>query len=242
MTELEWLSSDDPQRLLKFLAIERTVEGSPWPYRVSDHKLHLFEDACFERFWLNLEDIATQTSPPPGAAALLREIMGNPFRPVLLFVSGSGPGEVSTDQSGTGNWWPLTPTVLTLARSAEGEPLWRECARCEGIGTYKRIMGLPAACEVCHGTGRIESGELDTVTLAVLADALEERGCDNEALLMHLRGRERCPCRDEADHISKTRDRFAVASCAACDGNGWCPLRGPHVRGCWAVDLILGQE
>ena len=42
--------------------------------------------------------------------------------------------------------------------------------------------------------------------LPVLADALEEAGCDERALLDHCRG------------------------------------PGPHVRGCWALDLILGRE
>jgi hypothetical protein len=42
--------------------------------------------------------------------------------------------------------------------------------------------------------------------LPVLADALEEAGCDDEAILAHCRG------------------------------------PGPHVRGCWVVDLILGNE
>jgi hypothetical protein len=42
--------------------------------------------------------------------------------------------------------------------------------------------------------------------LPVLADALEEAGCDERALLDHCRG------------------------------------GGPHVRGCWALDLVLGQE
>lgn len=42
--------------------------------------------------------------------------------------------------------------------------------------------------------------------LAVLADALEEAGCDNAEVLAHCRG------------------------------------RGPHVRGCWVVDLLLGKS
>src|SRR5262249_23709471 len=42
--------------------------------------------------------------------------------------------------------------------------------------------------------------------LPVLADALEEAGCDNAEILAH--------CREP----------------------------GPHVRGCWVVDLILGKE
>ena len=42
--------------------------------------------------------------------------------------------------------------------------------------------------------------------LPVLADALEDAGCDNADILNHLRG------------------------------------PGPHVRGCWAVDLLLGKS
>ena len=41
--------------------------------------------------------------------------------------------------------------------------------------------------------------------LPILADALEEAGCADEAILSHLRG------------------------------------PGPHVRGCWVLDLLLGQ-
>ncbi len=42
--------------------------------------------------------------------------------------------------------------------------------------------------------------------LPILADALEDAGCDAAELLAHLRG------------------------------------DGPHVRGCWALDLVLGKE
>jgi hypothetical protein len=88
---------------------------------------------------------------------VLREIFGNPFRPVTL-----NPA------------W-LTPTVTTLATAGYEE------------------RALP-------------SGELDTARLAVLADALEEAGCDNPDMLNHLRS------------------------------------PGPHVRGCWAVDLLTGRK
>jgi len=50
------------------------------------------------------------------------------------------------------------------------------------------------------------AGTLVPDCLAVLADALEEAGCDNTDLLLHLRG------------------------------------PGPHVRGCWVLDLLLGKE
>jgi hypothetical protein len=87
---------------------------------------------------------------------LLRDIIGNPFRPVAV-----SPG------------W-VTPQVAALAQAAYQE---RE---------------LP-------------SGTLGPTRLLVLADALEDAGCDQPDLLGHLRG------------------------------------PGPHVRGCWAVDLLLGK-
>ena len=52
----------------------------------------------------------------------------------------------------------------------------------------------------------LPAGILDNSRLAILADALEEAGLTDTAILDHLRG------------------------------------PGPHVRGCWAVDLILGKE
>jgi hypothetical protein len=88
---------------------------------------------------------------------LLREVVGNPFRPVTVAPA-----------------W-LTPTVKGLASAAYEERVQPSC-------------------------------ELDAARLGVLADALEEAGCDNGDILAHCRG------------------------------------PGPHVRGCWVVDLLLGKE
>jgi len=67
-------------------------------------------------------------------------------------------------------------------------------------GTVRHLA--QAAYEERH----LPTGELDLSRLAVLADALEEAGCADVAILTHLRG------------------------------------QGPlHVRGCWAVDLLLAK-
>jgi hypothetical protein len=42
--------------------------------------------------------------------------------------------------------------------------------------------------------------------IVILADALQDAGCDNDRILDHCRG------------------------------------PGPHVRGCWVVDLVLGKS
>lgn len=87
-----------------------------------------------------------------GAAqvCLLRDIFGNPFRPVTL----------------DPRW--QSETVVALASGIYAER------------AFDRML--------------------------ILADALEDAGCDNADILAHCRG------------------------------------DGPHVRGCWVVDLILGKS
>jgi hypothetical protein len=158
-------------------------------------------------------------------AALLREIVGNPFRPVTL-PEGKRP---CGNCDGTGKFWEfhgsddnfdatdccrcdgrgwfaepcpwLTPTVLSLARVAyeERPGRYEQCPECRLPGRY---------CRLCHSTTkvRVEDGTLDPTRLAILADPLEEAGCADPDILSHLRS------------------------------------PGPHVRGCWALDLILGKE
>jgi len=66
-------------------------------------------------------------------------------------------------------------------------------------GTVRRVA------EGVYEGRQLPAGTLDTARLAVLADALEDAGCDNADLPNHLRE------------------------------------PGPHVRGCWALDLVLGK-
>ncbi len=86
--------------------------------------------------------------------------------------------------------------------------------------TRKRRLFTVACChrvdQLLTGAGRVSStvaALAQTIyadrafdRLPILADALEEAGCDNADILTHCRG------------------------------------DGPHVRGCWVVDLILGKE
>ena len=82
-------------------------------------------------------------------ASLVRDIYGNPFRPVTF------------------------------------DPAWRSAT----------AAGLAGSMYTAR----------DFAAMPILADALEESGCDNPDVLAHCRG------------------------------------PGPHVRGCWVVDLVLGK-
>jgi hypothetical protein len=112
--------------------------------------------------------------PPAARAALLREIFGNPFRPVAVDGEWTGgPGNAIEIR----RWAPwLTPAARDLARAA-----YDSTAAAPGVG-------------------------LDPFRFPALADVLEEAGCADPDLLGHLRG------------------------------------PGPHFKGCWALDLMLGRS
>jgi hypothetical protein len=163
-------------------------------------------------------------SPPPSPASAMnyedyRQCGNDPWRREtdtkwLKCASCDGVGVIA----GVCPW--LTPTVLAVARGAYDERE-RQCENCDGLGVVPPRIKIQ--CGVCQGIGRIQDGTLDPVTLAILADALEEAGCDNQEILNHLRG------------------RFWVAP---TDGSRvyWMERPERHVRGCWALDLILGLE
>ena len=135
---------------------------------------------------------------PAAQAALLREIVGNPFRPVVL-----PPGPICPACKGVGGW-----ASTAGPRGGVGGQMVTACSRCDG-GCYlpchwltPQVLSLARAA---YGE-RNPDGTLQGPRLMVLWDALEEAGCTDDAIRDHL-----------------------------CRG-------GPHVRGCWALDMILGHS
>lgn len=89
---------------------------------------------------------------------------------------------------------------------------------------------------------RNQDGTLDAVTLAVLADALEEAGCQVDELLFHLRGELGCSRCEGAGYLHDPEYSLKRGPCYKCEGEGLIKPHPPHYRGCWAVDALLGKE
>jgi hypothetical protein len=95
---------------------------------------------------------------------------------------------------------------------------WRRCARLtkrEQPVIFREIVGNPfriVAADASWLTSTVTAlarqmyDSRDFTAMPILADALQDAGCDNEDILNHCRG------------------------------------EGVHVRGCWALDLLLAKE
>ena len=229
MTEAGWLASEDPQRMLEWIQEEMGSEGyylstCPNPVRISDRKLRLFACACLRVAGkVNSENIDEWEGE--GARGAGPE---NPLAWAQGWAASSSP--------------PTQPTKAHILRDLVGNS-WRP-VKVRAFGGLLRIDWLtPTVLSLARAAydERQEDGTLDPFRLLLVADALEEAGCTEEALLQHLRGEERCwLCCGET--VQVVRDAGAFWGCSSCNGAGWIPLRGPHYRGCWAVDLLLGKE
>jgi hypothetical protein len=227
MNETDWLASNDPQRMLEYL------RG-----KVSDRKLRLFVYACCRRMWQLMrteEDrravekaerwadglestpevrppVARTRDPesPGGWNEVLCEVDLSPYQlaerytfPVAWFVAGGPNADFA--------YWDPTWQQTVSKEMDHQAALLRDVSYAVAVGTITLdpLWLTPTVTNLAEGVyeeRHLPTGELDLTRLAVLADALEDAGCDNAEVLSHCRG------------------------------------FGPHVRGCWVVDLLLGKE
>ncbi len=254
MTESEFLSCNDPGWMLTWRM------RSP---NMSDDKLRLFAVACHEpdQYWrawgqsghkrgtsvlraaklsAGLDDDGAKEDlsrdERSRRAAILRCLIGNPFRP--------------------STWSPPSPlsgiglAIRQMAEAAYAERTVRKCDNCQkwqgvrtdGEGYYEMDAAQAVidfgnrkrAC-VCKGTGLIDDGALDPHRLAILADACLDAGCADEWLLRHLRGEE--PVFQEMGGPAGQVVRTSLYRLV-----GWRLLTTPHYRGCFGIDRLISKE
>lgn len=215
MTEAQWLASNKPTDMYGHLLLTN--------HELSDREKEAYVEACRQhavasiplRYWnwgafaTWLDGVAPQSVVSFARRAhYLRDIIGNPFRPWLCQRCARGPASLVLSDAG-------------VAFACRG------CADKH----YRVPLEIRSLAQATYDSRDSDTGHLDPVRLAVLADALEEAGCDSEPLLRHLRGWRRCRA------CAREGGRHASA-CVCKSTGGWLPNESPHVRGCWAVDLL----
>jgi hypothetical protein len=187
MTEAEWLEIDGERRLLKFLRGKST-----------ERKFRLFACGC----WRNWQLIQSFPAALQLLDAMERHADGAPF-----------PDELVPPQLNS-----IDDQVLRI-RSRQAHYAAGLASKMVGyfknVGILRCIFGNPFRPVAFADSWRSETvvalasgiyAEWAFDRLHILADALEEAGCDHPDILAHCRG------------------------------------PGPHVRGCWVVDLVLGKS
>jgi hypothetical protein len=198
MTEQEWLACDDPTVMLDFLRGQ-----------TADRKLRLFAVAWLRHPW----------------APIYQERNREYWELAERYADGqAGPAELH--EAWISGYSSSAITFQILRPSAEEAVASSLCAlvdsrrgKAKQVALLRDIFGNPFRPPSPLDASVLTWSGGTVVTLArsiyqdrhfddlpVLADALEEAGCTDAALLEHLRG------------------------------------PGPHVRGCWAVDLILAKD
>jgi len=234
MTEAEWLSCTDPTPMLEFL----DASG-----RASKRKLRLFAGACCRHIWGLLTDrrsreaVEVAERSADGLAGeqelhaawqAAREVSDTSQAEVWQRTAARAAEGTAAGLGALGAVWALgggeaaaRSPALARALAAGSQPAFQE-GRAHSGALLRDILGNPfrpvtlspawqtpqvvALAQAAYDQRGLPAGTLDTTRLAVLADALEDAGCADADLLGHLRG------------------------------------PGPHVRGCFVIDALLGKS
>jgi hypothetical protein len=200
MTEQEWLECADPTLMLEFL------RG-----KASDRKLRLFNVACYRHIWDILINERSRQAVEIAERAADNRATDEECRAIRRLP------EAQIDDAVTWTTWARQASIMggSAAKSWLANEIAAKAERVAQCRLLREVSGnpfRPATVDPTWLTPTVVSlataiyAERAFDRLPILADALEDAGCDNADLLNH------------------------------------CRQPGEHVRGCWALDLVLRKE
>jgi hypothetical protein len=228
MTEQEWLRCANPYSMLQFLQGEDAVtrlrrwRGDRVLQPVSLRKVVLFNSACGRRWWDRMREgtreyLIAQEQFADGQidARSLRSSAESLAAALPAYAEARRYVEASEYPHQRGDYqgysapdWRILFRPNDILISAAVEMAKQVSLLCDIVGNPFRPVTIDASwltsTVVSFATAIYDERAFDR--LPILADALEDAGCDDADLLNH------------------------------------CRQPGEHVRGCWAVDLVLGKS
>jgi hypothetical protein len=190
MTEEEWENSTDPQAMLHFLRL-----------RASDRKLRLFACACCRLVWDRLPGDhcrhAVEQAERYADFQISDEARERAYRAINKAIEGERGLRGRLAQAAADTLRVRQRPGITAVRVSTGR--WPELGRPQPctilrdlFSPFRRHRLLPAlrdgpGAAIVQAVADIYEGRL-WAQMPVLADALEDAGCTEPAILSHLRG------------------------------------------------------
>jgi hypothetical protein len=219
MTEEEWFEWSNPW---SFLVSVQTPFASV-DAKLSDRKLRLFAVACcrsVRRRWrgkiiraaVEAAEKCADIAPSSERRLLrpFRKIACDNYRtnPIETHLVSSVSAIDCLEAARSSCYMAASYSTVDDDRKREQEQIKRGPLLRDIFGNPCRPVTFASAWRTSTTVALAESmyAARDFGNMPILADALEEAGCDNAEVLSHCRG------------------------------------NGPHVRGCWVVDLVLGKS
>jgi hypothetical protein len=243
MNEVEWLAGLDPEAMLAYLA------GN----QASERKLRLFACACVRRHWTRLRysgprDVATPTETIPQRTVVLAErwadgLAGDDdLEQARQSAEMSAWGAPVDDQRAyQAAWATLLESALEAAQQAR--EFIRLLAVSDAAGSAmspadEARLNAAASAEECRAQGALLCEIFGNPFRQVKVDPgwLSISGGAGAAILRAIEEEQRF---EELPYLG---DALEDAGCR--DETLLRHLRQPcgHVRGCWAVDLLVGRK
>jgi hypothetical protein len=256
MTEQEWRACTDPKAMLEFL------RG-----KASDRKLRLFACACCRRIWHLIDDQRCRQA----VEAAERYAEGRVSREELKAAADVAGAPVTRAYDATGEGVSADARyhasyVASFAYSAALSATWNFGPSDAPHGAYREALtvgGAYAAAVQAAAKAALAVANLVHASTGVdgaTAEAQEEArqcgtlrdlfgipfrpvGVDPAWLTPAVVELAQAIYDDRAfDRLPELADALEEAGCLDADILAHCRQAGEHVRGCWAVDLILGKE
>jgi len=236
MTEAEWLACTDPQKMLEFLREKREYLWG----RVTERKLRLFSVACCRRIWHLFTDQRSQWA----------------IEVVEQFVAGKATK--AEMRQAVEAAWAVSPSRMARAAQETASCSWQSAlAITQAMSEAWQTARAAARAVKVHGDEQDWANERQ-VQAALVRDlfgplplrrsslpvALPTWNDDVVVRLAQAAYEQRNMPKGTLpkDLLAMLADALEQAGCTDVDILGHLRGPGPHVRGCWVVDLCLGKS
>jgi hypothetical protein len=237
MTEAEWLACSHQDVMLRYLRRYR-------PRKASDRKLRLFACACCRRTWSLLTDERSRAAVEAAER----------FADGQIDVSSLEAAAAAARQANSALWEANVQSGYQLQFASAAATAVCHLTQPD-LRPVLASIGMNCASAICAAQGQTRAEEIRPLEEQKQAAIVRDLFANPFRRLPFVRSDTRAwndstiPKIAQAIYDEPAFDRLPVladaledAGCDDADILKHCRGEGPHLRGCWVVDLLLGKQ